>query len=206
MNAPAFEAVAQDYYSRFATCEPRSHRRPEVEHLANRIFANSKRYTAVSAKLPGIPWFFIGIIHALESTLNFSKHLHNGDPLTARTVHVPKGRPVSGTPPFSWEESAWDALIAKRLNAWPDWSIAGMLYQFEAYNGWGYRFRNVPSAYLWAGSQHYEKGKFVEDGIYSPTAVSEQIGAAVLLKQLVISGRVALRGVAANPAVRPHIS
>lgn len=206
MSAPAFEAVAQDYFDRFATCEPRSHRRPETERMADRIWEHSKRYTDVAAKMPGIPWFFIGIIHALEADLDFRTHLHNGDPLTARTVHVPAGRPTSGKPPFTWEASAWDALIAKRLNAWPDWSVAGMLYQFERYNGWGYRYRSVPSPYLWAGSQHYQAGKFIADGIYSPTAVSTQIGAAVLLKQLVISGRVALRGVAANPAARPHFA
>jgi len=39
---------------------------------------------------------------------SFKLHLHNGDPLTARTVNVPKGRPKTGQPPFAWGISAKD--------------------------------------------------------------------------------------------------
>ena len=52
------------------------------------------------------PWFFLGVIHAMESRFNFERHLHNGDPLSARTVRVPKGFPKAGNPPFTWEVSA----------------------------------------------------------------------------------------------------
>ncbi len=80
--------------------------------------------------------FFIAVIHNMEASQNFNKHLHNGDPLTARTVQVPAGRPKKGTPPFSWEDSAADALAIRGLGAKTDWSLAGMLYQLEGYNGW----------------------------------------------------------------------
>ncbi len=128
----------------------------------------------------------------MESSLRFTGHLHNGDPLTARTVQVPAGRPRSGAPPFSWEESAADALASHRLGARTDWSLAGMLYQLERYNGWGYRrfHPDVPSPYLWSFSEHYRAGKYVADGSFSATAVSGQCGAAVLLRRLAEHGHI----------------
>jgi lysozyme family protein len=66
-----------------------------------------------------------------------------------------------------------------------DWSIEHMLYRFENFNGWGYHFRKVPSPYLWSFSNHYKSGKFTKDGVFDPSAVSRQVGAAVLLKQFV---------------------
>jgi hypothetical protein len=116
--------------------------------------------------------------------------------LKARTVHVPAGRPKTGKPPFTWEQSAIDALRGRGLGAWKDWSVPGTLYQLEAYNGFGYRDHHptVPSPYLWSFSNHYTRGKYVADGRFSPTAVSQQVGAALLLKRLAGSqnGRVAI--------------
>ncbi len=143
------------------------------------------RYRAVGDEL-GIPWFFIGVIHNMEASLNFTRHLHNGDPLKARTVQVPAGRPKNGTPPFTWEESAIDALSMRGLNKAKDWSLAGILYQIEGYNGWGYRLYHphVLSPYLWSFSNQYISGKYVEDGTWSDTAVSKQCGAAVILRRM----------------------
>ena len=114
-------------------------------------------------------------------------HLHNGDPLTARTTHVPAGRPVAnprGEPeagprrsapnPYTWEESAADALCQKGLNAWADWTIVGSLFQLEAYNGWGYRMYHseVLSPYLWSFTNHYTKGKYASDGKWGANLVA----------------------------------
>ena len=64
--------------------------------------------------------------------------------------------------------------------------MPGTLFQLEGYNGFGYRDHHptVPSPYLWSFSNHYTRGKYVADGRFSPTAVSQQCGAAVLLKRL----------------------
>ena len=43
--------------------------------------------------------------------MRFDQHLHNGDPLSGRTTHVPPGRPRPASPPFTWEQSAHDAII-----------------------------------------------------------------------------------------------
>lgn len=149
--------------------------------IVKMILANLTKYETVSAAT-NVPWQVIAVIHYRESSLNFKRHLHNGDPLTARTVHVPAGRPKIGTPPFVWEESAMDALRLKKMNTIEDWSIPNMLLTLEKYNGMGYNKKGLLSPYLWSFSNHYTKGKYVADGKYDPEAIDKQCGVAVLLK------------------------
>src|SRR6476620_4258238 len=150
------------------------------------IATGKPRYDQV-ANATSVPWYVIGMIHEMEGGLNFATHLHNGDPLTHRTVQVPAGRPPTGVPPFQWEESAIDALTLKGFAAVKLWTIERIAYQLEAYNGWGYRSRNtgVNSPYLWSATNNYQKGKFVRDGVFDPNAVSGQIGAMALLRRLI---------------------
>lgn len=178
-------ALSQHYERLFNTCVVRAEKIAEVARILGQIDANRSRYKAVESSL-GIPWFFTAVVHNMEASLSFKGHLHNGDSLRARTFNVPENRPKTGEPPFSWEESAADALIMKRLSAETDWSLAGTLYQLERYNGWGYRsfHPEVPSPYLWSYSTHYSRGKYVADGTWSDTAHSAQCGAAVLLRRL----------------------
>lgn len=151
--------------------------------IAQNILTGKDRYQKVETAT-GVPWWFTGAIHSLEADLSFKCHLHNGDALSARTIHVPKGRPIDGQPPFSWEASAEDALRCEGLGTWKDWSIPGALYRLEAYNGWGYRHHGVWTPYLWSGCNHYDAGKYIADGEFDADAVSDQIGAAVLLRKL----------------------
>jgi len=141
-----------------------------------------------------VPWYFVGIIHSLEGSFNFSAHLHNGDPLRGRTWQVPAGRPKEWNPPTDWASSAADAMVLKKYDNQPDWSVAQMLYRFEKYNGFGYRSRGIETPYLWSFSNQYSKGKYVKDGVWDSNAVSRQCGAALLVKELVS------RGVIAAPA------
>ncbi len=182
-------ALRDEYERLFNSCLIRREKQPEVEKAITGLMKNRARYESVSAGT-AIPWFFIAAIHNMEASQNFTRHLHNGDPLTARTTQVPAGRPKRGSPPFSWEESAADALAMRRLGAGTDWSLAGTLYQLEGYNGWGYRLHHphVLSPYLWSYSNHYRSGKYVADGTWSDTAVSRQCGAAVILRRMVEHG------------------
>ena len=175
--------LSGEYQWLFDGCEVRPEHTHSVEALVTRIVTNQSRYRSLGTLLR-IPWYFIGAIHCMEASLDFTTHLHNGDPLTARTINVPSGRPPTGEPPFTWEESATDALNYAHMTEWHDWSISGMLYRLEAYNGFGYRIRHpeVLTPYLWSYSNHYLSGKYVADGTFSASAVSNQCGAAVLLR------------------------
>jgi len=199
-------AVKSEYDRLWNTCEIRPERRAEAARIADRIAGHRRRYEAAGGP-HGVPWYVVGIIHQLEASGDFAKHLHNGDPLTARTVRVPTGRPTSGNPPFAWEFSAADALVHDGLGSWRDWSISATLFVFERFNGFGYRKPEIaiPSPYLWSFSNHYTKGKYIADNVYSGTAVSAQCGTGILLRLLsdrgLVAGGILERG-ERGPAVR----
>lgn len=154
--------------------------------IANKIIANQSRYVS-AVEGTAVPWWFVGVVHSMECSLRFDQHLHNGDPLTARTNRIPKDRPAHGRPPYSWEESARDAIEYDRLLEVTDWSLESALYHWHRYNGINneYKRRGIPTPYLWSGSTHYRKGKYVKDGVFDPEAVSKQVGAALLLYKLI---------------------
>lgn len=183
------DTLRREYETLFNYCRIQPGNEKTVNDIVDKLKANKDRYQNAGTPL-GIPWAFIAVIHNMESSLSFSKHLHNGDPLTARTKQVPAGRPLKGNPPFTWEESAMDALSMRGIGAGTDWSLAGTLYQIEGYNGWGYRLyhTHVKSPYLWGLSNHYTSGKYVADGSWSDTAVSKQCGAALLLRRMAETG------------------
>lgn len=183
----------------YDTAVIRPERQAEIALILKRIRFGQKRYETVAATLGnGIPWWWIGIAHFMEAGHfwpdQFSYHLHCGDRLTGRTINVPKGRPKanpgngtlppSKTNPYTWEESALDALRLTGTDKITDWSVKSILKRFELYNGTGYKSKGINSPYLWSFTNHYTKGKFVSDHKYSPTAVSKQPGTAAIMKAL----------------------
>ncbi|HEY9340754.1 MAG TPA: hypothetical protein VIQ23_04185 [Hanamia sp.] len=153
----------------------------------NRIVANRKRYESVSHRFvnPGLRWYHVGIFHDLEAMQDFSRYLGNGQSLKYKTTIKPKGR----GPFASFEAGAIDAIKIQGLDKIQDWSIGGTLYTIELYNGEGYsKYHNMNSPYLFAGTQHYTKGKYDKDGHFNPELVSSQIGAALLLRELLKVG------------------
>lgn len=183
-----------EYTKIYNRCAVRIAHKPIVKIVAERILKGKERYEGVAETLDnGIHWWFIGITHFMEAghkyPNQFDYHLHCGDPLTARTVHVPKGRPVADPiagkgKPYTWEESALDALRYMKYDRVSDWSIENSLQLFEKFNGLGYKRKGVPSPYLWSYTTEYTKGKYVADGRYDPNAVSKQPGVAAIMKEL----------------------
>lgn len=184
-----FDDLRADYTALWAEMAIRGDRIPIVGAISQQIYDNRDRYRAVE-QITRVPWYVVAVIHALEAGLRFDRHLHNGDPLTGRTTHVPAGRPRAGQPPFTWEESAEDALAYDGLSGSTNWSIEYIAYLLEGFNGWGYRLYHpaVKSPYLWSFSNHYSQGKYVADGKWSSTAVSKQCGAMTILRYLTDQG------------------
>jgi lysozyme family protein len=188
-NSVLSRLLRQEYQQRFDAAKVFPARQEVVAQSVRKILGNRARYERITKSMT-MPWYFLAIIHGMEADFRFDSHLHNGDPLTGRTVRVPAGRPAGGKPPFSWEESAMDALTVNRYDKWNDWSIAGMLVAWERYNGLGYRPHGIHSPYVWACTDLYAKGRYVADGRFDANAESRQCGAVAMLKGLIATGAV----------------
>lgn len=155
----------------------------EVDSVARRLTDPKAqiRYARVEG-LTGVPRNVIAVIHEREASQNWNTQLGQGDPLHQVSTHVPRGRG-----PFeTWEDGACDALkVCPPFAATnKDWSIGGMLTILEEYNGLGYANKGVPSPYIWSGTDQYAAGKYIADGVYSPTTVDHQLGCAALLSRM----------------------
>lgn len=182
---PTFEATRKGYANLWNQCVVREDKLAASLQLAEKLSEYKPRYDQVEAET-GVPWWWIGPTAERESSNNFKTHLHNGDPLTARTKHVPKGRPPPpAQPPFTWEQSAIDALTLKELQKIESWTIERALFEWERYNGWGYYNKNVNSPYVWSWTNLQQPGKYVADGKWSKTAMDIQPGCAAMLRELI---------------------
>lgn len=185
MAAPTFAVMAPRYRRLLDDLRIKSGYDSMFDAAAKNVLGGMRRYREVEEDT-GVPAVWIGLTHKMEGNCNFGTHLHNGDPLSARTYHVPKGRPAalprSGKLPYTWEESAEDALRFQGYDRVGDWQLLRWLYLWEAYNGWGYYYHGINSPYLWSFSNNYTAGRYVSDGVWSSTSVSKQIGTACLLK------------------------
>ena len=184
MTAPKFTAaLTKEYSDLFNRCEIAADKMTEVNEVVERILHFKNLYAPIAAQST-VPWYVIAVIHNMECGLDFTKHLHNGDSLKRRTVNVPVGRPKTGQPPFAFDVSALDALEYDKFTTWRDWSIGGICYKLEGFNGWGYRAQKINSPYLWSYSNLYTSGKYIADKKWSKAAVSRQCGAAVILRRM----------------------
>lgn len=203
-----FVDLAAEYKALWDTAAIPAAKAQKVKGVAQQLRDLKSTYDEVSAATT-VPWFIVGLIHSLEASFNMTKHLHNGDPLSARTVQVPSDRPTNGAGPFLWPASAIDALTMHGMqNIGKDgWSIERISFELERYNGFGYR-RNHPtvkSPYLWSCTNHYTSGKYVGDHKFDMAAVSAQVGAMAVLKQLVADGVVRIGVQADLPAPKPRV-
>lgn len=186
-----YENLKRGYGNLFRRASIKPEHRAELDMWTSKILANRTRYETIAATV-GCPWYLVAVIHVRESSCDFSRHFHNGDPLTARTVHRPAGRPITGEPPFTFEESAADAMMLKGFADVPSWEIERVLYELERYNGTGYFRHGVNSPYLWSFTDLYRQGKYTSDGDFDADHVDEQPGSVAIIKVLIEKGIIAM--------------
>lgn len=153
-----------------------------IKSKVDKLISNKQRYDSISKKFMNpIKWYHIALLHEMECTQNFNCYLGNGQPINKKTTIVPSGR----GPFSSFELGAIDAIKFDKLDKVQDWSIGNTLYILEGFNGYGYsKYRGINSPYLFSGSNQYVSGKYVSDNKYDSRAVSQQIGIALLMKEL----------------------
>ena len=100
-----YAATRKGYANLWEAAQIKPAHRAATKTIVNWLTKNLRQYQDVAMGV-GCPWWCVAIIHQLESSGDFKTYLHNGDPLTARAVQVPAGRPVAGSPAFAWAESA----------------------------------------------------------------------------------------------------
>lgn len=142
-----------------------------------------------------VPYPMIAVIHEREDR-RFDRYLGNGQLLSQRTTIVPVGRGPfvarDGHSAFYW--GALDALRIDGLDKIvPPWPIEKMIFHLEPFNGLGYfygpwyngrQLPPMPSPYIWAGSNHQVRGKYVADGQFDPNHWDTQPGCASILWML----------------------
>jgi lysozyme family protein len=184
------EHILSNYQQLWDTMFIRDSWKDRVIHAAHTIEQGQEVYLMFCRYFnPALPWYVVGLIHMMECSCSFNQHLHNGNSLKAKTVDVPKGRPLLPPldgigKPYQWKESAMDALRMKSYDKMVVWDIPHILERMEKYNGLGYQHRGMNTPYLWSGTNHYTKGKYTSDGHFDLNAVSAQVGAAAILKIL----------------------
>jgi lysozyme family protein len=149
------------------------------QKLVPKIIKNKNIYFEVQEKT-GVPAGFLAAVHTRENGPDvgvFKTYLGNGQSLNRVTTIVPKGRG-----PFkNWVEGAIDAIKLVELDEVKKWDLEQAIYQWEKYNGFGYKARGKLSPYVWTGTQHGgNTGYFTSDGKYSATAKDNGIGCFAL--------------------------
>ena len=149
---------------------------------ASEVGTASEGAEATAAPSPDPTPLIAELLNALKSLTAPKRVVYgaNGEPLNRRTILVPKGRG-----PFEdWAAGAVDALALDGLDQVKAWTPERACFEIERFNGFGYRKRGINSPYLWSFSNHYERGKYVADGRFSPTHVDQQCGAIPVLKRI----------------------
>ncbi len=173
----------RDTYSReIANAQLRPSWKAAYERAAAHIMRKKDKYIPVERAM-GIPWELVAALHWREASGSFSGVLHNGDKIIGtgrKTYRVPKGR----GPCAPWAEAAIDAIKSKKSVFPPKGDVEGVAWFAEVFNGMGYRNKGRVSPYLWSGTTLYTRGKYVSDGVYSSTAVDQQLGVMTLYMML----------------------
>ncbi len=180
---PSLTRMAPGYRNMWDSASISDDKRAATERVAKAIIADKKRWYLDVEENTGVPWEWVACVHHRESGGDFSGVLHNGQAIIGSgkiTTLVPKGRGPFNT----WRDSAYDALWLKGLHEIASWPIERYLFEFERYNGWGY-YGRINSPYVWAATNHQQRGKYVRDGVFDPNAWDRQLGCAALLLALI---------------------
>lgn len=171
----------------------------ELQRLSRLLTTHKDVYKKVEDET-GVPWEWIAVAHVREAGETdigvFKRCLHNGERIIGtgrKTRLVPEGRGPFNT----WHEAAVDALKIKGFDKIKPWPVSRMLWALEPYNGYGYRNKGLRSPYLWASTNHQQRGKYIADHVFDANVMDKQIGAAALLRYLGVDNRTKMPPIAA---------
>lgn len=170
--------------------------RPVALATAKRLLTSRARYESIQS-LTSVKVVPCSCIHERECDGDFRCALCNGERIIGtnrRTTLVPRGH----GPYATFEAGAVDAFAIDGLDKVsrdPEgWTQERAVYEWEAFNGFGPRAHGRHTGYVWAGTNVYDGGKYVSDGVWNPNAWDQQLGCvAVMLAMVELAPDVALR-------------
>jgi len=146
--------------------------------VAARLLQHRDRFLALQTKC-GVPALWVMPVFEREEP-HFDAYLGNGDPLNEITKHVPAGRG-----PFqTWEDGAADALKLDHVTLCPSWTWEWACYEWEKWNGFGPRNHGRPTGYVWGGTDQYQGGKYISDGVWSRGTWDRQLGCVLIAHEI----------------------
>lgn len=164
----------------------------ELTRVSDKIAKYKDVYLKVE-KATGVPWQMLGVIHEREAGEQdigrFKGVLHNGE-LIVGTGKKTRLVPARRGPFDTWHEAAVDAIKYEGFDKIKEWPVQRMLWALEPYNGYGYRTKGIRSPYIWASTNHQQRGKYVADGVWDANVMDTQVGCAALLKYLGVDKKV----------------
>lgn len=173
-----FDDLQADYTQRLAAMK--FTQQMAAKAVAERLLKNRDRFLALQASC-GVPALWVMPVFERENP-SFDDYLGNGDAIDKATVHVPKGR----GPFVTWEAGAADSLVLDHVTLCPEWTWARACYEWELWNGFGPRNHGRTSGYLWTGTDQYEGGKYIADGVWSRGTWDKQLGCVIVATQIAL--------------------
>lgn len=178
-----FTALEAEYTSLLATIQLT--RTAEIDMAARRLigYIDAGHYKA-GCEVTGVPQKDAAASFEREASSDFRLGPAQGDPIDRASTHVPKG-----IGPFAtWTAAQEKAYEIDGLDqiGFQNWTWQRSCYEWELFNGFGYRSHGVNSPYLWAGTNHYARGKYVADGTWSSTEVDSQLGVIPMMFRITV--------------------
>ena len=176
-----FAALQADYQTAMARMQIT--RLTAVKAAGARLvgYIDAGRYDA-GCKITSVPIAWAAASFEREASSNFTLNPAQGWPLTSTSKWIPHNGPFR-----DWtaaQVAAYDIDGLDKVGA-ANWTWARDAYEGEAFNGWGYRAHGIHSPYLFAGTSLYVEGKYVADGVWSASAVDQQLGIIPMMWQII---------------------
>jgi lysozyme family protein len=190
-HAPSLNEALPIYKERWHNMVIDPHMLDALDAIAIRLLMTGKQQYLELEKETGVPVAITAAIHERESSGNFKRWLHNGDPMfdqkghPIKTKQVPRGRPPN--PNVSWVAGAIDAYrLTKMIGLAGKWTVELAAYHLEKFNGWGYWMfhHNVPAPYLWGWTNLYKSGSYTRDHHFDAHAVNHSPGAMPIIARM----------------------
>lgn len=173
-----YEALRQENATLLSSAQILPSIRPVALATAKRLLTSRARYETIFG-LTTVKVIPCACIHERECDANFACALCNGERIIGtgrKTTLVPRGEGPWATFEAGAERAFQIDGLDKVAAMAEGWTFERAVYEWELYNGFGPRDHGKHSGYPWAGTNVYNGGKYVADGVWNPRAWDTQLG------------------------------